>query len=308
MEAQEPTSVSVEVTQADREALNAYFRSGDCPLSVKMVLGYNPQPLLEVLARHRQQADQSRPACALDRAEAIEQVARLLVTQRGTSPDTLHQIEPSYDPWPVDATQDSQRFEGANLVPCTISLTKAWRKRVPDAEQIVDLCIALQPASIEGEGWIIGDGGKPERWCSWQSGMPEWIDDRTKATRYARREDAENVHLNDDDAWTVERYSPSAATVTESVKVGPTADGGIEGEATAALRVLVEALDGLIADSSGVYGLHLNGDVAPWSDITLGGAFEEWLSPLEDARAVLSNATTVSPTADIPAGMKEQQA
>lgn len=43
-----------------------------------------------------------------------------------------------------------------------------------------------------------------------------------------------------------------------------------------ALQV-IDDLQSLIGDSDGVYGLHLNGDPAPWSDLTMGGKYEEWL-------------------------------
>ena len=53
------------------------------------------------------------------------------------------------------------------------------------------------------------------------------------------------------------------------------------------LSNLVEAVDVLMAESEGVYGLHLNGDPAPWGELTAGGQFEAWLLALEDARAAL---------------------
>lgn len=40
---------------------------------------------------------------------------------------------------------------------------------------------------------------------------------------------------------------------------------------------LVEMINDLIYDSAGVYGLHLNGDPAPWAELMQGGRFEEWL-------------------------------
>lgn len=59
----------------------------------------------------------------------------------------------------------------------------------------------------------------------------------------------------------------------------------------AALEVLVKSLDDLIADSEGVAGLHRNGDVATWDELTSGGRFEDWLSSLDAARAALSVST-----------------
>ena len=50
------------------------------------------------------------------------------------------------------------------------------------------------------------------------------------------------------------------------------------------LRNGIAAVSALIADSSGVYGLHLNGDPAPWDELLSGGRFEEWLADFDAAR------------------------
>lgn len=50
----------------------------------------------------------------------------------------------------------------------------------------------------------------------------------------------------------------------------------------ARLREAVDAVFTLIADSHGVAGLHLNGDVAPWDELLRGGHYEDWLAPLSD--------------------------
>jgi cell division protein YceG involved in septum cleavage len=52
----------------------------------------------------------------------------------------------------------------------------------------------------------------------------------------------------------------------------------------------VKAVDDLISQSSGVYGLHLNGDPSPWSELLPGGQFEEWLLAFEKARALSNDA------------------
>ena len=43
------------------------------------------------------------------------------------------------------------------------------------------------------------------------------------------------------------------------------------------------AVEQLIAESRGVTGLHLNGDVAPWDELRTGGRFEYWLFAFDDA-------------------------
>lgn len=56
------------------------------------------------------------------------------------------------------------------------------------------------------------------------------------------------------------------------------------------IKILEKGIDSvttLISDSQGVYGLHLNGDPAPWLELIEGGRFEEWLvefSQAEQAR------------------------
>ena len=56
-----------------------------------------------------------------------------------------------------------------------------------------------------------------------------------------------------------------------------------------ALLALLSNIEGLIEESDGVTGLHLNGDVAPWDELLDGGRFEEWM-PLNGFRSLLSGA------------------
>ena len=43
------------------------------------------------------------------------------------------------------------------------------------------------------------------------------------------------------------------------------------------------AVESLMNESCGVYGLHLNGDVAPWDELRTGGLFEDWLIEFDKA-------------------------
>lgn len=63
----------------------------------------------------------------------------------------------------------------------------------------------------------------------------------------------------------------------------------------ATIKELVEALDkacrsinDLIESSEGVAGLHLNGDVASWGSLRVGGRFESWLIEFDEACDVLA--------------------
>lgn len=45
-----------------------------------------------------------------------------------------------------------------------------------------------------------------------------------------------------------------------------------------------EAFRALVSESQGVYGLHRNGDNAPWEELCTGGQFEEWCKAFDDPR------------------------
>jgi|GEM_PF-5239675 len=46
------------------------------------------------------------------------------------------------------------------------------------------------------------------------------------------------------------------------------------------------AVEALINESRGVFGLHLNGDPSPWSELRMGGRFEEWLVAFDEALGI----------------------
>lgn len=48
----------------------------------------------------------------------------------------------------------------------------------------------------------------------------------------------------------------------------------------------LRAVQDLIDSSSGVSGLHLNGEIAPWSDLQHGGPFSQWLEAFDEALEV----------------------
>ena len=61
-------------------------------------------------------------------------------------------------------------------------------------------------------GWVVmnGDG---TQYRTWKDGWSAWTDHREEATRYARRQDAEAVHSEDEDAWfIVPLAQPDAGT------------------------------------------------------------------------------------------------
>jgi len=68
-------------------------------------------------------------------------------------------------------------------------------------------------------GWIVGDS-TGTRWRHWSELGPYWTSDREKATRYARREDAEAVHSGDDDAWIVQPFAGTSKPTCETCGFG----------------------------------------------------------------------------------------
>ena len=52
----------------------------------------------------------------------------------------------------------------------------------------------------------------------------------------------------------------------------------------------MEAVKSLIEESTGVFGLHRNGDLAPWEELRTGGEFEDWLKDFDTAFAKLTEA------------------
>lgn len=76
--------------------------------------------------------------------------------------------------------------------------------------QIDTLGGAVEPGrKADIGGWIVGNGAGTA-WRVWRDGFPEWTEQRDVATRYARREDAEAVHREDEDAWIVIPYKGQA--------------------------------------------------------------------------------------------------
>lgn len=55
-------------------------------------------------------------------------------------------------------------------------------------------------------------------------------------------------------------------------------------------EAVLSDINGLIAESAGVCGLHLNGDDAPWQELLAGGEYEGWLMSVEPLRAAVAKA------------------
>ena len=54
----------------------------------------------------------------------------------------------------------------------------------------------------ERTGWVVKNGSD-SMYRGWAALGPTWVRDPAEATYFARREDAESVHAEDEDAWSV---------------------------------------------------------------------------------------------------------
>lgn len=59
-------------------------------------------------------------------------------------------------------------------------------------------------------------------------------------------------------------------------------------ELLAALEKLSGDVEALMKESGGVYGLHQNGEPAPWGELVAGGRHETWLLSLSDAAELIA--------------------
>jgi hypothetical protein len=137
-------------------------------------------------------------------------------------PDQVAAPVPAY----LDRLASRNAGEGERFGPDNSSLANLWttldmcEKGLGHKEGLVcvatetfrDMLTALaaRPASVEDEGWIVGNANA-DQWRTWKDGYSAWTEDRDKATRYARREDAEAVHQDDEGAWRVVPYRPLQA-------------------------------------------------------------------------------------------------
>lgn len=52
------------------------------------------------------------------------------------------------------------------------------------------------------------------------------------------------------------------------------------------LRAGIKAVRELMSESTGVAGLHMNGEIAEWDCLEMGGKFEGWLIAFTEAESV----------------------
>ncbi|MCG7507105.1 hypothetical protein [Mesorhizobium retamae] len=92
-----------------------------------------------------------------------------------------------------------------------------------EVEPLYATPVSPTPATVEAAtheyAWIVGSGDR-KRWRIWTDGMPAWTENREQATRFARREDAEAVHREDEDAWTIIPYKDLPNDADEAYEIG----------------------------------------------------------------------------------------
>ena len=78
------------------------------------------------------------------------------------------------------------------------------------------------------------------------------------------------------------------ARIRSALTVTPPPDAVKMAALVEASAIFVKDVRDLIANSEGVSGLHLNGDVADWDSLLPGGAFEPWLKSIAELDATLA--------------------
>lgn len=87
---------------------------------------------------------------------------------------------------------------------------------------------------------------------------------------------------------------PEGATNIRPLYARPVPAEPVNARLLDALSALLDDIEALIGESAGVYGLHLNGDVSPWSELEEGGRFER-LSSMSRAREAIAAAAHTEP-------------
>jgi len=96
----------------------------------------------------------------------------------------------------------------------------------PCGEDCRSLVVSTLPVNDRHHSaWIVANGSGT-KWRYWNIFGPAWTPDREKATRYARREDAEAVHAADEDAWTVQPFVSSVEIPRSSDRQTSSASNG----------------------------------------------------------------------------------
>lgn len=89
------------------------------------------------------------------------------------------------------------------------------------------------------------------------------------------------------DTYTESQYSSQQVRANVALLTKVDRLERVQGVLVVALEGLLRDVQDLMAGSEGVTGLHLNGDVAPWSELDEGGRFER-LSHMSEAVSALS--------------------
>lgn len=126
--------------------------------------------------------------------------------------------------------------------------------------------------------------------CDAQGARPEqWLGDKASADEAARI--AWNTRAALSRAPEAEELRGSTRMTSPASRSQTPLSAGKPWDLYGPLADLTASLEALISESDGVYGLHRNGDIAPWDELLAGGRFEDWLRALADARRALDSET-----------------
>jgi hypothetical protein len=103
-----------------------------------------------------------------------------------------------------------------------------WKPEIDAGTALILAYEAAKPASGSGEqaGWIVTNA-EGDKFRTWDQ-VPVWTSDREIATRYARREDAERAHAEDEDAWCIVECTTPPAPATVERRAGEALADAVE--------------------------------------------------------------------------------
>ena len=139
-------------------------------------------------------------------------------------------------------------------------------------------------APDENGGWV--------HWTDHEAEIARLTADLAESRAYAMALEQE---LRDRARWVGAVEMSEAAAFSAGYE---TADEASQAALAKAAIAALHDIDDLVANSEGVSGLHLNGDMAPWSEIMDGGAYGAWLQSVERLREAI---LALLPPADLAA-------
>ena len=162
----------------------------------------------------------------------------------------------------------------------------AWNRRA-DLAAVQPAQVRVKPLVWGKWGEAKGGGAKYSTYEFGNNGLWNCVCYPHEAEQYRL---ARGVTL---DAAKAAAQADYAARILAAIEPQPDPRDEVIARLVEAVDVTLHDIDDLVANSAGVAGLHMNGEVAEWEALLDGGAFGSWLESVEKLRAALAAAKAV---------------